>query len=49
MKTLAVIFVLAIGAIATSFYTDELFTSAQANGPVELPIMQGQSHAPIGF
>lgn len=50
MKTLAVIFVLALAAIAGSVYTDELWTSAQAQaGPGELPMMMGQSHAPLGI
>ncbi|HEY8336495.1 MAG TPA: hypothetical protein VIQ05_22110 [Tardiphaga sp.] len=50
MKTLAVILVLALGAIAGSIYTDELLTSAQAQaGASELPMMIGQSHAPLGF
>ena len=43
MKTLAVIFVLALAAIAGSVYTDELWTSAQAQaGPGELPMMMGR-------
>jgi hypothetical protein len=50
MKTLAAIFVLALGAIAGSIYTDELLTGAQAQaGASELPMMMGQSHAPLGF
>jgi hypothetical protein len=50
MKTLAVIFLLALGAVAGSIYTDILFTRAQADGSAsELPIMQGQSHAPAGW
>ena len=49
MKTLAVIFVLALGAIAASVYTDELLTSAQARAGGELPMMTGQSHAPLGL
>jgi hypothetical protein len=50
MRTLAVIFLLALGAIAGSAYTDAVLTGAQANGPLsEFPIMQGQSHAPLGF
>jgi len=49
MKTLAVIFFLALGAVAGSIYTDGLFTSAQADASGELPMMMGQSHAPLGF
>jgi hypothetical protein len=50
MKTLAVIFVLALAAIAGSVYTDELWTNAQAQaGPGELPMLMGQSHAPLGI
>lgn len=50
MKTLAVILVLALGAIAGSVYTDELLTSAQLQaGAGELPMMVGQSHAPLGL
>jgi hypothetical protein len=50
MKTLAVIFLLALGAVAGSIYTDILFTSAQANGPAsDLPMMHGQSLTPLGW
>lgn len=49
MRTLAVIFVLAIGAIATSVYTDTLFTGEQTATPIELPTIQGESRAPLGF
>jgi hypothetical protein len=49
MKTLAVIFLLALGAVAGSVYTDLLFTSAQAVGSGELPIMQGQSLDPVAW
>jgi hypothetical protein len=50
MRTLAVIFLLALGAIAGSAYTDTVLTGAQANGQLsEFPIMQGPSHAPLGF
>ncbi|UZE46876.1 hypothetical protein [Rhodopseudomonas sp. P2A-2r] len=50
MKTLAVVFVLALAAIAGSVYTDELWTNAQAQvGAGELPVMMGQSHAPLGI
>jgi hypothetical protein len=50
MKTLAVIFLLALGAVAGAIYTDALFTSAQADGSAgDLPIMQGQSRNPPGW
>jgi hypothetical protein len=50
MKTLAVIFLLALSAIAGSIYTDSLFTGAQANASTtELPMMMGQSHVPFGM
>jgi hypothetical protein len=50
MKTLAVIFCLALGAVAGSVYTDILFTGAQADGSADdLPVMQGQSHAMTGW
>lgn len=50
MKTIAVIFLLALGAVAGAIYTDALFTSAQADGSAgDLPVMQGQSHTPLGW
>jgi hypothetical protein len=49
MKTLAVIFLLALGAVAGSIYTDMLFTSAQADGSGELPMMHGQSLDPVSW
>ena len=50
MKTLAVIFLLALGAVAGSVYTDILFTSAQADGDAgDLPMMHGQSLSPLSL
>jgi hypothetical protein len=50
MKTLAVIFLLALGAVAGSIYTDVLFTSEQVDGSAnDLPIMQGESHASLAW
>ena len=50
MKTLAVIFLLALSAVAGSVYTDLLFTSAQADVDAgDLPMMHGQSLAPLAW
>jgi hypothetical protein len=50
MKTMAVIFLLALAAVAGSIYTDMLFTSAQAVGtPADLPMMHGQSITSDGW